>query len=107
MSTMNDPGNGLGPDGDRPRAGETATDRIAEKAHEGVDRAAAHTRDMEEDLRRGAADAADRARQAEQRLEASLEENLERVKAYVRKNPMASAGIAFVAGLVLSTLIRR
>lgn len=54
-----------------------------------------------------AGEAAERIKDAEERLSASAEQNFERIKAYVRKNPMASAGIAFLAGLVISSLIRR
>jgi ElaB/YqjD/DUF883 family membrane-anchored ribosome-binding protein len=105
VSTVNDPANGFGADGER--SADSVTDRIAEKAHESIDRAAARSNEIEEKLRSRAADAAERVRQSEHQLDSTLEENLERIKAYVRKNPMASAGIAFVAGLVVSSLIRR
>jgi ElaB/YqjD/DUF883 family membrane-anchored ribosome-binding protein len=91
----------------REQTGEHAEERMAEQARESIDRASARSRELEDELRRGAADAADRLRQSEERLEASLEEGLERLKDYVRRNPIQSAGLAFVAGLVISSLIRR
>ena len=51
--------------------------------------------------------AADRNPGAEERLGIAVDRNVERIKAYVKKNPMASAGIAFLAGLVVSSLVRR
>jgi ElaB/YqjD/DUF883 family membrane-anchored ribosome-binding protein len=100
----NDPANGLGA-GQNER--ESTTDRIAEKAHETIDRAAARSNELEEDVRRAAADTAERVRRREERLETSVDQNLEKIKDYVQKNPIASAGIAFVAGVLLSSLLRR
>jgi ElaB/YqjD/DUF883 family membrane-anchored ribosome-binding protein len=91
-------------------ASERAEDGIAEgarQARESIDHASERSRELEDELRRGAADAAERLRETEERLEASLQDGIERIKAYVNRNPMASAGIAFVAGLAISSLIRR
>jgi ElaB/YqjD/DUF883 family membrane-anchored ribosome-binding protein len=93
-------------DSESERAEHRAADE-AQRARESIDRASASSRGLEEELRRGAADAAERLRESEEQLEASLEEGIERLKEYVRRNPIASAGVAFVAGLVISSLIRR
>jgi ElaB/YqjD/DUF883 family membrane-anchored ribosome-binding protein len=84
-----------------------STDEIAQEAHEAIDEAAERSEGVEQVLRKTAGDAAERLREAERRLEAPMAENIERVKAFVKKNPLTSAGIAFVAGLVVSNLIRR
>jgi len=40
-------------------------------------------------------------------LAETLEQNLRKVREYVEKNPIQSAAIAFAAGVVLSSLLRR
>lgn len=85
----------------------SATDRVAEKAHHTIDNAARNVGEAERRARETAAEATARARAAEERAEATLDENIHRVKDYVERNPMASAGIAFVAGVVISGLLRR
>jgi ElaB/YqjD/DUF883 family membrane-anchored ribosome-binding protein len=83
------------------------TDRLAEKAHAAVDRAAHTASEAEENVRATASKAAERARQSEEQVEAQVREGVDRVRAYVEQNPLASAGIAFVAGLIVSSLMRR
>ncbi len=105
------------------------TDEMTEHARQGIDSAAQASAQAEQEMRadaaeaerelraaadearrelRGAADeVAARAREAEAQFESALDENIEKIKAYVRKNPMASAGLAFVAGLLVSSLIKR
>jgi ElaB/YqjD/DUF883 family membrane-anchored ribosome-binding protein len=89
--------------------GKTAstTQRLAEKAHETVDRAAQVATDAEESLRSSAARAAETFRAGEERATETLDEGLTKVRGYVEKNPLASAGIAFAAGVVVSMLLRR
>ena len=88
------------------RAGQT-TDHLAAKAHETVDRVARTAAEAEADVRARAADVARKARQSEERAIEAAEETLSKAEAYVRKNPLLSAGIAFAAGVALSTLLRR
>jgi ElaB/YqjD/DUF883 family membrane-anchored ribosome-binding protein len=92
---------------ERPASAASATDRIAERAHRTIDGAAGSMNEAERELRRTAAEAADRVRRSEEQMAAAVDENIEKVKSYIEKNPIASAGIAFVAGLVLSTFLRR
>ena len=87
--------------------GRTTTDRVAEKAHRTIDGAAASVNEAERELRRSAAEAADRVKRSEEQLTAAVDEHVEKVKAYIEKNPIASAGMAFVAGLLISTFLRR
>jgi len=85
----------------------TASERVASRAHEAIDKAAASASQAEQRVREKAAMAAERARRAEQELEERMSEGVERVRNYVERNPMTAAGIAFVAGVVLSSLFRR
>lgn len=110
MSTIpEDQGGGLG--AVRPETREApaspATERLAEKAHRSIDGAAASVAEAERELRRAAAEAAERARRSEEQLAEALDRNLSRVRGYIEKNPIQSAGIAFAAGIVLSALLRR
>ncbi|HEX6993476.1 MAG TPA: hypothetical protein VF339_04940 [Gammaproteobacteria bacterium] len=43
----------------------------------------------------------------ESELAETLEQNLRKVREYIEKNPVQSAAIAFAAGVVLSSLLRR
>jgi ElaB/YqjD/DUF883 family membrane-anchored ribosome-binding protein len=107
VSTIpNDPTAGAGVT-EHERARRTTTDRVAEKAHRTIDGAAETANEAERELRRTAAETADRVRRSEEQLVQAVDDNVEKVKAYIEKNPIASAGIAFVAGLVLSNLLRR
>ncbi|HEX5421091.1 MAG TPA: DUF883 domain-containing protein [Gammaproteobacteria bacterium] len=108
MSTVpNDPADSNGMANGEGEREHPATDEIAQEAHEAVDEARERAEDLEQVLRKTAGDAAERLRETERRLEAPVAENIEKVKAFVKNNPLASAGIAFVAGLVVSNLIRR
>jgi ElaB/YqjD/DUF883 family membrane-anchored ribosome-binding protein len=82
-------------------------DRLAERAHETIENAAAGAAHVEREIRRVASDAADRIRRSEGEIVDVMDENLRKVRQYVEKNPMQSAAIAFAAGVVLSSLLRR
>lgn len=88
------------------RSGQT-TEHLAAKAHETVDRVARTAAEAEEEVRARAAEVARKARQSEERAMQAAEESLGKAEAYVRKNPLLSAGIAFAAGVALSALLRR
>jgi ElaB/YqjD/DUF883 family membrane-anchored ribosome-binding protein len=76
-------------------------------AHDTIDRVAEKAKYAEQTARGAASRAADKARDAEDRMRAAADEGLSSVRTYVEQNPFASAGIAFAAGIVLSTLLRR
>ena len=50
--------------------------------------------------------AADTAEFVQEHAEA-VQENLRKVRSYAESNPLITAGIAFAAGALLSTLVRR
>lgn len=98
------PGGTFEDTGDEPAPG---AERLAERAHKTIEDAAAGAARAEREIRRVAADAADRIRRSEGDVAEVLDENLRRVRDYIEKNPMQSAAIAFAAGVVLSSLLRR
>lgn len=87
--------------------GETATDRFAARAHETVDTIAERAQRAEREVRNAAERTAEHARQLRDEYSDAAEQNLRRAKSYVESNPLAFAGIAFVAGIIFSTLLRR
>ena len=87
---------------------ETATtDRFAEKAHETVDALAERAQRTERDVRAAAARTAEQARELQEEYSEKAEQSLKRATSYFESNPLAFAGLAFVAGVLLSTMLRR
>ncbi len=82
-------------------------ERLAEKAHDKVDQAAAGVAQAEREIRRAAEETAERIRRSEEELAELIEQNVRKVREYIEKNPLRSAGIAFAAGVLLSSLLRR
>jgi ElaB/YqjD/DUF883 family membrane-anchored ribosome-binding protein len=91
-------------DGDRR---ETATDRFAAKAHETVDSIAERAQRAEREVRGAAARTAEQARDFQEQATERAEQTIRRAGSYVESNPLAFVGIAFAAGVLLSTLLRR
>jgi ElaB/YqjD/DUF883 family membrane-anchored ribosome-binding protein len=87
--------------------GTSASDRLASMAHETINRATPTLSRAEQELRVAAAKAADSAKLLQEHATQFTEENLSRVRSFIGDNPLATAGIAFAAGALLSALIRR
>jgi ElaB/YqjD/DUF883 family membrane-anchored ribosome-binding protein len=88
-------------------ASTSTSDRLASKAHETVDKVAETAKHAEQQARSAAAKTAEKAREAQDQIRAAADEGFDKVRTYVERNPLASAGIAFAAGIVLSSLLRR
>ena len=85
----------------------STTDRIAESAHKAVDDAANRAKSVEDDLR-------DRARRTGDKVDAtqdaaiqSVREATAQAEAFAKERPLAAAGIAFAAGLLTASILRR
>jgi len=89
------------------RKDTTTTDRFAAKAHETVDTIAERAQRAERDVRGAAERTAEQARQLRDEYADTAEQGLRRAASYLESNPLAFVGIAFVAGVLLSTMIRR
>jgi ElaB/YqjD/DUF883 family membrane-anchored ribosome-binding protein len=85
----------------------TVTERFADKAHDTVDAVAERAQRAESEAREVAARAAERARQLHEDTAQRAERGMRRAASYIDSNPLAFAGLAFVAGVLLSTLVRR
>lgn len=86
---------------------KNTTKRVASSAHGLIDDAATKAEEVEAKLRV-------KAHQAGQKIEASqeaameqFEHSLEKVELFVKRRPMTAAGIAFAAGVLASSLLRR
>jgi ElaB/YqjD/DUF883 family membrane-anchored ribosome-binding protein len=83
------------------------TDRLASKAHETVDTIAERAQRAEREVRGAAERTAEQARQLRDEYAETAEQGLRRAASYLESNPLAFVGIAFVAGVLLSTMMRR
>lgn len=89
------------------RGDTRVTDRFAAKAHETVDDVAAHAEQAERDVRDAAARTAEQARELREEVTERAEEGMRRANAYLQRNPLAFVGIAFAAGVLACTMLRR
>ena len=87
--------------------GSSTSDRLASMAHDTINRATPTVSRAEQDVRGAAAKVADSAKLLQEHTMQLTEENLSRVRSFIGSNPLATAGIAFAAGALLSALIRR
>ncbi|NMH61226.1 DUF883 domain-containing protein [Alteromonas ponticola] len=80
------------------------TDKLQESLHSSVDKLAGSARRAEENIRQSAHDSAEnwekRKADAEQKWQGSA------VRKYAIENPLATAGIAFAAGMLLTSIFR-
>jgi ElaB/YqjD/DUF883 family membrane-anchored ribosome-binding protein len=88
-------------------APETATERVAQKTHDVVDKVAANISKREESLRTAATDTEEQLKQLATKAEEAAAQDVARAKRYISEKPLASIGIAFGAGLLVSALLRR
>ena len=86
---------------------DTVTERVAAKAHDTVDAVAERAERAEAHVRGAASRATERARRLQEETAQRAEQRLRRATSYLESNPLAFAGLAFVAGVLLSTLVRR
>ena len=84
----------------------SATEKLRVKAHESVDRIAEKSAVAERELRKVVRNAGDSVRESEERAKESMDQLAHSVSRYMTRNPLLSAGIAFVAGIALSKMLR-
>jgi len=87
--------------------GSSMTDRLASTARETIDRVTPKVNRAEQELRVAATKAADSAKLLQEHAVEAAKVKLRAVRSYAESNPLITAGIAFAAGALLSTLIRR
>lgn len=83
------------------------TERASEAAHHAVDAMAEKAATAEDTLRRTAASSKATIDQKQEELKMQMQSTYERSKQFAHENPVAAAGIAFAAGMLVSALLRR
>lgn len=90
-----------------PASSESVSDRLAGSAHEAVDRAAERAKRAEETIRQSAMESSRAAHEKVDAARQELDVLAGKVERYVKSNPVTAAGVAFAAGVLLSSLLRR
>ena len=83
------------------------TERSASAAHETVDRVADRAATAEGRLREGAAHSAETLAEQREKLQEQVDASLIKARSFAHQNPLATAGIAFAAGVLVTALFRR
>ncbi len=88
-------------------AKDTVSEKAADQVHEAVDRLAASAKDAEERIRKLVAEAEGRLQSKSDNAQKRVEDLADSVGEYSREHPLATVGVAFAAGFLLSALLRR
>ena len=88
-------------------SGNPTTSRLAAMAHEAIDRVAPKANYAEQEVRGAAARTAESAKHVQERAVEAADEHLRKVRSYIERNPLTTAGIAFAVGVLVSALVRR
>ena len=91
-------------DGDAHRS---VTERVASSAHDTIDSAAAKAEELEGQLRSGASKAGTKLDASAEAATEQVEKSLAGLESFVKNRPIAAAGIAFAAGVLATSLLRR
>ena len=82
-------------------------DDLAGRAHETVDVVADKVSALQRSAESKTSELSERGEQAAELTKAEFDKHRANVERYARENPLTAAGIAFAAGLVISSLLRR
>ena len=85
----------------------TTTKHAADAVHEAVDSVAERAERAEARIREAAADAQDHLHEGAQAARAQTSAIAGNMQTMVKEHPVASLGVAFLAGVILSGLMRR
>lgn len=84
-----------------------ATEQVAGAAHQTVDRVAERVARAEGTVREKAAAGERQVRMKSAEARATTERTVDQLRQYAQENPLAAAGIAFAAGMVVSRMLSR
>jgi ElaB/YqjD/DUF883 family membrane-anchored ribosome-binding protein len=87
--------------------GAPLTEKTVSAAHEAIDHLSARLAKAENSLRHMAVDSTTTLHEKQEEVRQRVETTLETAKAFTRENPIMAAGIAFVAGALVASLMRR
>ena len=83
------------------------TDYLASSAHEAIDGAADKSAPIEKHIRATAVELGEQLETSKAHAADQLDQTLKQMQSFVKDRPIAAAGIAFAAGVVVTTLLRR
>lgn len=89
------------------RNDSTETERLAKILHEALDRVAEQAGGAEVNLRDRAAEVKERGRSTRRHVREKGNEAANMLEEYVDDHPWAAVGLAFGAGIILSSMLRR
>jgi len=81
--------------------------RIAAMAHETVDQVASIAGQAEQQVRGAATQVAEQTEELRDQATKMAKRRVKQARKYVEQNPLLAAGIAFAAGVVIRSLLRR
>ena len=83
------------------------TQRVAAAAHEVIDAAAEKAEPVEQQIRETASRAGEKLEASQEAVVAQVGQSVASLENFVRQRPIAAAGIAFAAGVLATSLLRR
>lgn len=83
------------------------TEKASEAAHVAVDKVAEKAAVAETRLRQTVNSGAEQLQEKKEEAKQGTEDVIAQVRGYTQENPLAAAGIAFAAGLIVSRLLRQ
>lgn len=84
-----------------------ATEKACEATHNAVDAMAVKAAAAEDALRKTASSSQETLAHKQEEIKLQLQNSLSKTRELVAQNPLATAGIAFAAGVALTALLRR
>jgi len=83
------------------------TEKATSAAHDAVDALSSKAATAESSVRKGASSSADALSEKQLVAREKLSECTAKTRAFASENPLATAGIAFAAGMLITSLLRR
>ena len=91
----------------QPTLNAPVTERASQAAHHAVDNVATKASAAEDTLRKTAAESAEAIAQKQEAIKQQLQSSYSKTRELAAQNPLATAGIAFAAGVLFTALLRR
>jgi len=85
----------------------SATRRAADAAHDVIDETASKAEVLEQRVRESAQKANEKVESSQEAASEQINRSLAKAETFAKESPVAAAGIAFAAGLFVSSILRR
>lgn len=91
----------------QPTLNAPVTERASQAAHHAVDNVATKASAAEDTIRKTAAESAQAIAEKQEVIKQQLQSSYSKTRELAAQNPLAAAGIAFAAGVLVTALFRR